>query len=88
MLLAGQVAVQDAQFNAPLAYAQTPMTQGGVMQESGPSYQISHTGIQDMLPETPPPQQAVPVGMDMSLEAIMRQAQMGLFALPGKEEYS
>ncbi len=74
---------QTAQPNIASSYDQPIQARAnmGMVQESGVRYQ-PEPGNQGIIPETPLPQQ------DMSLETIMRQAQLGLFALPNKEEYS
>ena len=80
---------QTAQSNIASSYDQPIQARAnmGMVQERGARYQ-PEPGNQGMIPETPLPQQALLSNADMSLETIMRQAQMGLFALPNKEEYS
>ncbi len=88
LLLAGYPLAQTSQSNIASPYDQTMQARGtmGMVQEQGQHYQ---PGIMnEMVPETPVPLQALMSNADMSLETIMRQAQMGLFALPNQEEYS
>jgi len=82
-LLSAEHTAQSLQSSMP--YAQPTQTGGGIgtVRENGSHYQQGW-----MVPETPLSQH-IPMGdADTSLETIMRQAQMGLFALPNKEEYS
>ena len=73
---------------SPMPYDQTIQARGTIpiVQEQRPRYQPDI--MNEMVPETPVPLQALMSNADMSLETIMRQAQMGLFALPNREEYS
>jgi len=88
----------------PYAQTGQVMGNMGMMQEQGQYYQpetmnqgrVPETPLpqhmnqinQRMVPETPLPPQSLMNTTDTSLETIMRQAQMGLFALPNQEEYS
>ncbi len=85
LLTAGYPLAQTAQANISSSYNQTiqARTTLGMVQEHGSRYQPETTA-----PETPPPLQVLMSNADTSLETIMRQAQVGLFALPNKEEYS
>ena len=70
-----------------MSYAQPTLAGSsiGMVQEHEAYYQADHGGMQ---PEVPHSQQVFMSNADVSLESIMRQAQLGLFALPNKEEYS
>ena len=81
-LLATQYISQASVPYAQTAYAGDNI--GGVS-ENGPNYSPDIAN-QEMFPKT---QYALDTMLpDDSLEAIMRQARVGLFALPNKEEYS
>jgi hypothetical protein len=85
----GYPLAQTPQVNIASPYAQTTQMNGnmGMVQEHGLRYQQGSIN-QGMVSETPHSQQTPINTTDTSLEAIMRQAQIGLFALPNKEEYS
>jgi len=87
VLTAGYPLAQTSQSNILSSYDQTIQAKAnvGMVQEHGVRYQLE-TMNQGMVPETPPPLQVLM--SNASLENIMRQAQVGLFALPNKEEYS
>ena len=89
LLLAGYSPAQTPQSNLTSPYAQTLQARDniGMVQEHRSHYQPD-TMNQGMVMETSLPQQVLLSNADTSLESIMRQAQMGLFALPNKEEYS
>ncbi len=86
-----QLAQTQAAFGgASLAYAQTayPAGSAGIVREDSASYQENTTARgMERLPETPLPHQAIMDSLEPSLETIMEQAQMGLFALPDKDLY-
>ncbi len=90
LLSAAYPLAQTPQSNiaSPMPYDQTIQARGTIpiVQEQRPRYQPDI--MNEMVPETPVPLQALMSNADMSLETIMRQAQMGLFALPNQEEYS
>ena len=79
----------QAHIASSMPYAQTMQASStiGMVQEQGQHYQ-PNTMNQGMVPETPVPLQVLMNNADTSLEAIMRQAHIGLFALPNQEEYS
>ncbi len=74
-------------FQSNMTYAQPTLATNsvGMVQEQGAYYQAGNGWLQ---PEASPTPQVLISNADASLEAIMRQAQLGLFALPNKEEYS
>ena len=86
-----QLAQTQAAFGgASIAYAQTayPVGSAGIVREDRASYQEDTTARgMERLPETPLPHQAIMDSLEPSLETIMEQAQMGLFALPDKDLY-
>ncbi|GAC1566113.1 MAG: hypothetical protein NVS2B2_38430 [Ktedonobacteraceae bacterium] len=82
---------QSSQASTSSSMPYTQITQAGenigMAHENGLGYQQSSAN-QGMVSDSPLSPQVLWSNADASLETIMRQAQMGLFALPNKEEYS
>ncbi|GAC1392720.1 MAG: hypothetical protein NVSMB38_17250 [Ktedonobacteraceae bacterium] len=83
--------VNQASDASLMPYAQVPqaVSHAGMVRETKPHYQeVKIKQEMARMRETPIPPQETMNSMDPLLENAMRQAQVGLFAIPGKEEHS